>query len=200
MNPNDNQPIPSDYLNQIAVKPPKKESFLIKQPILVGGVAIVVILVIITILGSMSGGINPSERLAARLISTMAVTEDAAKKIKGADLRALNSDLKSRLTDAIRDIEAPLLEEKLNIKKLDKKVVTAESNVKILATLEDARLNGTYDNTYASEMAYKLETILNLMSQIDNSTKNKDLKSFLDIKSKNLKPIQKQFADFNSTS
>ena len=200
MNPNDNQPIPSDYLNQIAVKPPKKENFLQKQPILFGGIAAVVILIALMILGSIPSSPKPSGQLAARLVATNDVVEDAAPKIKSTQLRALNSDLKSRLTDIIRDIKAPLLEEKLSISKLDKKIILAESNTKMLATLEDARLNGTYDRTYAREMAYKLDTILTLMRQIYNDTNNKDLKTFTNDKIKNLEPIQKQFADFNAAN
>jgi hypothetical protein len=200
MNPNDNQPIPADYLNQIAVKPPKKEIFLRRQPILVGGITIVIIIIVLMILGSLSGSTKPSEQLAARLVATEGVEVDATPKIKNAQLRALNSNLKIYLTNAIHDIAVPLSEEKISINKLDKKVVIAESNVKMLATLEDARLNGIYDRTYAREMAYKLDTVLTLMRQINNNTSNKDFKSFLDSKIENLVPIQKQFADFDATT
>jgi hypothetical protein len=200
MNPNDNQSIPADYLNQIAVKPTKKESFLNKRPILIGGIAIVVIILILMVIGSLSSGTKPSEQLAARLLATQNVANDATSKIKSPELRALNSNLKIYLTNAIRDIAAPLSKEKLNINKLDKKVVLAESDTKMLATLEDARLNAIYDRIYAREMAYQLDTVLTLMRQIDNDTGNKDLKSFLDSKIENLVPIQKQFADFNAAT
>lgn len=192
--------MPSDYLNQIAVKPPEKESLLKRQPILFGGVAIVIILIVLMILGSMSGSPKLSGQLAARLVATNNVVKDATPKIKNVQLRALNSDLKSRLTDAIRDIEIPLSKENLNINRIDKKITLAESNTKMLATLEDARLNGVYDRTYAREMAYKLATILTLMRQTYSNTKSKDLKSFLSDKSKNIEPIQKQFADFNAAN
>ena len=200
MNPNDNQPIPSDYLNQIAVQPPKKVNFVRKQPILIGGVAIIAVIIILTIISNLSGGIKPSEQLAARLIATKSVADDATSKIKSPELRALNSNLKIYLTNTIRDIAAPLLKDKINVNRLDKKATVAESNVQLLATLEDARLNAIYDRTYAREMAYQLDTVLTLMRQIYNDTSNKDLKSFLDSKIENLVPIQKQFADFNSAT
>jgi len=200
MNPNDNQPIPSDYLNQIAAQPPKKVNFVRKQPILIGGVAIIAVIIILTIISSLSGGIKPSEQLAARLIATKSVADDATSKIKSPELRALNSNLKIYLTNTIRDIAAPLLKDKINVNRLDKKATVAESNVQLLATLEDARLNAIYDRTYAREMAYQLDTVLTLMRQIYNDTSNKDLKSFLDSKIENLVPIQKQFADFNSAT
>lgn len=200
MYPNNNQPIPSDYLNQIAPPPPKKVSFVRKQPILVGVICLVLVLIIFTILGSSSGNTKPPEQLAARLIATNVVVDDATSKIKNNQLRALNSDLKLCLTNAVRDIAAPLIEINLNIKKLNKKVVLAESNAELLVKLEDARLNGVYDRTYAREMTYKLSTILTLMQQVNSSTKNKDLKNFLDNTTKNLQPIQKRFADFNTAA
>ena len=76
----------------------------------------------------------------------------------------------------------------------------SESNEKILAKLEDARLNAIYDRSYARELSYQLETTMSLMRQIYNKTKNKDLKTFLEESYNNLEPIQKQFSDFNTVS
>jgi hypothetical protein len=200
MNPNDNQPIPSDYLDQIAPQVPRKTSFLIGRPVIIGGLVIAIIVIILMTISSLSGGTKPTEQLAARLVATGSITDGATSNIKSTQLRALNSNLKIYLTDAIRDIGPLLIDDDINIVKLDKKVVLAESSTEMLTTLEDARLNAIYDRTYAREMAYKLDTILTLMRQIYGDTKNKDLKSFLGDKIENLEPTQKQFADFNAAN
>lgn len=80
---------------------------------------------------------------------------------------------------------------------LSKTVTSAESDTTILATLEDARLNATYDRIYASEMAHQLDITIILMQKIYKSTSDANLKSVLDTAYKSLQPIQKQFENFN---
>ena len=202
MYPNNNQQTnPADYLNQIAPHAPKKSFFSGKPRWLTIGIGVVVLLIIIMAISSiLSGGINPTERLAARLLSTETTAKSATLNIKSTQLRALNSNLTIYLTNTIRDVTPLLTSEKINIKSLDKKVTAAESNVDILARLEDARLNAKYDHIYAIEMATQLDTILTLMLQINNNTSSKSLKSFLADARTNLEPIQKQFDDFNQTT
>lgn len=201
MNPDDKQS-PIDYLNQIAPQAPKKMLFsLSKRNVAIfGGIIIVIIIVIATLASSLSGGINQTERLAARLLSTQAIMDDATSKIKTTQLRTLNGNLKIYLTNTIRDIGPILTADKIDITKLNSKVLAAESNTKVLAILEEARLNVMYDRTYAREMSYKLDTVLTLMKQIQNSTKNMKLKTFLQDAYDNLQPTQQQFADFDAAN
>ena len=197
-NPQPTNPTPVDYLNQIAPQAPKKQNIFMGKPILAAGIiAIVLLLIVIIIGGILSGVIKDTDRLAARLSSTSSTADSSTANIKSSQLRAINSNLKLYLTNTIRDITPILTKEGVNIKSLGKQVTNAESNTDLLATLEDARLNGIYDRTYAREMAYQLDTILTLMLQINNNTGNKDLKSFLTDARTNLEPIQKQFSDFN---
>lgn len=201
MQPNDdNQQPPADYLDRIAPKATPKKGFLNKRPILIGSFGLIIIMIIVLTAGVLMGRIDSTEKLAARLITTESIADGATSKIKSTQLRALNSELKLYLTNTIRDIEPILTKDNIKIKKLNKKVTVAESGEKMLATLEDARLNAIYDRTYAREMAYQLDTILTLMHQISSSTRNKDLQSFLENSQKNLEPTQKQFADFNATN
>jgi len=200
MYPNDDQPINhADYLNQISSHVPQNKNILSgKPPILIAGVAVVILLIVVMAVSSLfSGGIKPTEQLAARLLSTESTANSATTNIKSSQLRALNSNLRLFLTNTIRDITPILTSEKINIKSLDKKVLTAESDADLLIVLDDARLNAIYDRTYAREMAYRLDTILNLMLQINNNSRGKDLKTFLLDTRTNLEPIQKQFQDFN---
>ena len=202
MDPSQPQPTYSiDYLNQIAPQAPKRGFLSRKQTIIaavLGGVIlIVIILAIVLNAGSTT---KQSQQLAARLASTETIVSDATGKIKSSQLRALNSNLKIYLTNTNRDIAAPLLKEGVTIGKIDKAVTTKEAGTDITDRLEDARLNAVYDRTYAREMAYRLETTMSLMRTIFQSTRNKDLKTFLDGAYTNLQPTQKAFADFNATN
>lgn len=203
MYPNNDQPAnPADYLNQIAPKVTKRTDFLKQKPIMIGAVVLVIFFVIMifaAIVGGLSGGTTPIKTLSARLSSTNSTVDSATTNIKNTKLRALNSNLKLYLTNTIRDYTPILTAQKIDIKNIDKKIISAESDTKILAVLEDARLNAVFDMTYAREMTYKLDTILSLMNKIKSSNNDK-LKTFLDSAYKNLKPIQKQFADYNAAN
>jgi hypothetical protein len=122
----------------------------------------------------------------------------AHKNIKNTKLRALNSSLNIYLSNTNRDFVEILTLNKIQAKSIDKSILTAESNTKMLANLEDARLNAVYDRVYVIEMNTQLEKILLLMRQINSSTKSTKTKTFLDSAIKNLEPIQKQFEDYNS--
>jgi hypothetical protein len=200
MNPNENQQPtePIDYLNQIAPKPARKMDILRSKPVMFGGIAIIVLIIIVIIGSSLSGGTNTSEQLAARLISTQTVVDSANSNIQSNQLLSFNSNLNIYLINTIRDIKPILAKEGIDTNSLSSTVISAESNTKLLATLEDARLNAVYDRTYAREMSYRLDTTLTLMRQIYESTGNSNLKSFLENAYKNLAPTQAQFANFNA--
>ena len=148
--------------------------------------------------GSSSGGTSPIQTLSARLVSTTNTVTSANKNIKNTKLRALNSSLNIYLSNTTRDLAPILVINKIDAKKPNKSITKAESNVAMLAVLEDARLNAVYDRVYAREMNTQLEKILLLMNQINKTTKSSQTKTFLDNAIKNLEPIQKQFADYNS--
>lgn len=202
-NTNDNmQPESAEYLNEISpVSKKAKASFLWNKPILIGGILLVVtVFVILAMLASnlSSAGTKPMKTLSARLTATADTATQANKNIKSTQLRALNSSLSMYLTNTNRDFVEILTLNKIQAKSIDKSIITAESNTKTLATLEDARLNAVYDRVYVIEMNTQLEKILLLMRQINSSTKSVKTKKFLDSAIKNLEPIQKQFADYNS--
>jgi len=202
MYPNENQPTPppEDYLNQIAPKIIKKTDILRNKLIIIGGISIVVVLIAIIIANIVSGMVNQTEQLAARLLSTEVILNNATSKTKSTQLRTSNGNLKLYLTNTIRDITPILKKEAVNINNLNKKIKVIESNTTVLSTLEDARLNATYDRVYAREMSYKLDTIITLMDQIQKRSSDKAMKTFLQDAIINLKPIQTQFADFNAAN
>ena len=204
MYPNDNkQTNPVDYLNQISTHAPKKSFFFNKKPLLIAsivGAVIVGLVIIMAVVNIISSEINPTERLAARLVNTSSVAEGATAKLKNSQLKATNSNLKIYLTNTIRDFTPILASANIKIAKIGKNVLAAESVDKMLKTLEDARLSAIYDRIYAIEMSHQLDTILILMNQLGNNTSKKDFRSFLENARPSLVAIQKQFADFNATN
>ena len=190
-----------DYLNEIAPQQPKSGMSNKLFLFVVGGgllLAIAVGLMLLT-----SGGGGPKEQmqtLAARLQGLQTIAGDSQKTIKSGELRSTNSNLSILLANANRDIAEPLLNNGVDVKKMDKAIITKESGEELKKTLEDARLNAVFDRTYAREMAYQLDTIAALMGDIHENTKSKSLKEFLINTDKNLQPIKKQFTDFNAAN
>lgn len=201
MNP-DNNPYPIDYLNQIAPEPkkPGMNNRLFVVIIGIGGIlAIIVGLLMLLNSGASTGPKASMQRLAARMQTLQTISDKSQKTIKSSALRGTNSNLNIFLTNANRDIVEPLANNGLEVKKLDKAIVASETGDELSATLEDARLNALFDNTYAREMSFQLATVDALMGDIYEKTNSESMKEFLVNTADNLEPIKKQFDDFNST-
>jgi len=200
MNEDNNPQPPIDYLNQISSKPVRKMGFLPRKPIMLAIIGASILVIILAAVSLFSSNTQPTQQLAARLITTSKLAETASSNIKSSQLRALNGSLKTYLNNTISGIEPILLAEGVKIKSIDKKITAAEASQETINKLEDARLNAIYDRTYSREMAYKLETILALMDQISKKNNSSSLKSFLDSAHTNLVPIQAELASFNKTN
>jgi len=201
MNPQENQPNPLDYLDQIAPAASKKRFFNLSGPVLMGAITFGIIILICAVLVTTStlSSSKTTAKLAARLVVVEKIAKDSTGKIKSSQLRAVNSELKTFLTNTIRDIEPLLASENTKIKDLPKSLLNTKADTDLINRLEDARLNAIFDRTYTREMAYELNNILNLMHEIYKNASSTSLKSFLDETYKNLTPIQEQFANFEST-
>lgn len=192
-----------DYLNQIAPKPQKASLNSRIFFFLIGGGLLLAL--IVGILSLSSGGNGPTKQmqtLAARIETLQSIAEKSQKNIKSGKLRSTNSNLNIFLTNADHDIAEPLTKNGLDIKKLDKNIVTAEKGKgdELTNKLEDARLNVTFDETYARQMSYQLSTLETLMGSIYRSTKSKSMKDFLSKTDGNIEPIIKQLDSFNVTT
>jgi len=192
---------PVDYLNQIA--PQQKKKGLSNRLFLFiagGGLLLAIIVGIFALTSSNTGPTQKMQTLAARLTTLHDISDKAQKSIKSSDLRSINSSLTIILTNANRDIAAPLSKVGVDVTKLDSKVKSAEDGATLSQTLENARLNAVYDRTYAREMAYQLETVVALMQEIYSSTNSKSLKEFLESTNTNLDPLKTQFNSFNAST
>lgn len=201
MNPQ--QELPPNYLDQIAPQAVKR-SFMLSRPKLIVSfavIAIIIISIIAVVIGQINNSrIQPWESLAARIDSTNEVVKSSEGKIKNSQLRSTNSNLKILLTNTQRDLAAPLVAIGINSKKLTPSIVTDESSTKMLARLEDARLNAKYDSTYAREMSYQLSNLLTLMRQLYSSSSNLKNKSFLQTTYNNFAPVQKSLSEFSASN
>ena len=206
MNPDNNNQYPNsqypiDYLNQIAPQSKKSgpSNRILVLVVIIGGV-LALIVGFLMLISSGNGPTDASQTLAARLKTLQTVSDKSQKNIKSSALRGINSNLKIFLTSANRDIGEPLSTTGVDIAKLDKNIVAKENGTKLSESLEDARLNANFDNTYAREMSFQLATVEAVMGDIYEKTKSDSLKEFLLETSDNLQPIKKQLDEFNSTS
>lgn len=201
MDPNYGQ-TPLDYLNQIAPQQNKKAPFRFTlRTVILAAIAAIVLIAIIAIVAGAIGNSRkaPWEQLAARLNTTTTIANNSTSLIKNSQLRSLNSSLKLTLTNTSRDLTPPLTKLGINPQKLPDSVVKAENNTGMTDRLEDARLNAKYDSTYAREMSYQLATILSLYQKL-YTTSGTQTKATLTAAYNNLQPIQKDLANFSSST
>ena len=169
--------------------------------ILAGLGAALVIVIGLALFGAKSAGpTTDMQTLAARLQTLQTIMERSRSTIKSSELRTINSNLSIILTNANRDIAVPLKNNNVDVKKLDKNIVTAENGTKLSAALENARLNAVYDETYAREINYQLATVLALMKKLYNETNSKSLKEYLNNTNTNITPLKKQLDSFTTTT
>ncbi|OYX40908.1 hypothetical protein B7Y94_05940 [Candidatus Saccharibacteria bacterium 32-49-12] len=196
------QPVPLDYLNQIAVQPQMNKSSKAKVILLVAVVAVILTLLLALILNLVNSSSGSSlERLAVKLLATEEVADDARRQLKSSQLRSANSDLRVALTNTSRDLNTALADNGVEAAKLDEKAVAAEADVtaQLQSTLEDARLNAVFDRTYAREMAYRLAVLINQIDQILTSTRDDELVNQLNRAKIDLTTVREAFANYSET-
>ncbi len=201
MNPQ--QPLSPDYLDQIAPQT-LKHSFMLNKTrliIFVGIIAIILVIILALVIGAINNQRKePWERLSFRLAATSEIAESSQGKIKNSQLRSTNSTLTISITNAQRDIAAPLEIVGIDTTEPSPAIVTSESSADMLARLEDARLNAKYDSTYAREMSFQLSNLLTLLRQIYSSSSNDINRTFLKTTYDNFEPLQKSLAEFNASN
>lgn len=190
-----NQATPVEYLNEIAPQGPKGRGFSRKQVAIMGS-ALLLGFIGLAIMVVATAGPSTSQltqRLAARTQATSGVASTIHDDLRSSELTAANSTLRISLTNMLTQLSSLGIE----LNKIESTIATGESADELAATLEDARLNGVLDRTYAREMAYQLQTILTLMSQIYETSDNAQLREFLEKSYADLEPLQEQFASYD---
>lgn len=194
-------PLPSDYLDKIA-SPPQQSRLSTKQLLFIvgGGLLLVVIFIMIILSMNRDSTAISTERLALRLQTLQKVSQSAHKNIKSSSLRSINSNLKTSLINTNRDIAVPLEAAEINLKKAEPSLIAEENGIELTERLENARLNVSFDSTYAREMSFELERTSILMSSLLAKTRSTSLKAFLQSSIKDLVALQKQFSAYNSAN
>ncbi len=196
MYPDQNQnQYPIDYLNQIAA--PEKKPSPVNKIILIIIIGLGILTLIVgglMISRAASRGSQSRPQMAARLHESSDIVRSAQKNLKSNTLRDLNSNLQLFLTNTNRDLK----DAGLDGAQVESSILKREKDLtqELNARLEDARLNATFDEIYAREMAYRLETIMLLMRQVHANTNSTELKEYLDTNIKELDNLQSGFSDY----
>ena len=189
---------PIDYLDSIATaskKTGRGSNDILFFAAIGAGIVVVLIVGLIALFGLGTSVSDDFSSLSARLKSLETIADDAKKNTISSRMRGTNTNLALALTNANRDIGTYLTE-----LKIDSKKTPAEDNEALTKALEDARLNGIFDRTYAREMTYQLETTLIMIDQLESKTRSSAQKEFLTTTYKNLEPLKEQFSAFNAAS
>jgi hypothetical protein len=155
----------------------------------IGVVVMVVSLILITI--SSSGGLSPQlQRLSVRLTVLQTMVSESKKSVTDPELSKLNSDLSIITAGSIARLQAPL--QAAGMEKIGDDIKSAEADTATLAKLADAKLTGLFDRTYARIITLKVDTVLALMNEIYAKTKNNSLREALSSTYKDFSTIRKQ--------
>ena len=207
------------YLDEIAAKsrPVKPKKNLILSPkiiVIIGGCLGLVIL--LAIIGSMLGNAmkragKDAERISFRMEKMTEIITEYKGDLKAPKLRSVSASLEGVLKESNGQMKKILTEEfkvgskdkkeKDKNKKLDKKVMEEESENynKMNEALENARLNGVLDRTYAREMALQVALLVSMESELAERSEKKAVDEFVTKSLGNLQKIYKQLSEYSET-
>ena len=191
---------PMDYLNQISTPTPQKTLNPIVLWAAIGSVIVIAIVVFMMVLSSGTGNNDRITTIAAQLNALKTVSKDATENIQGSDLRTLNSNFSLTMTNVTRDMTDTVTTLGGSTDENNSKVVVVTNDTKAMTDrLEDARLNSTYDRTYAREMAYYLKKLHTEMSELYTSTQSESAHTFLKKADSDISSFTESFANYNGS-
>ena len=197
-----------EYLNQIsAANRPltqKSHGFLSSKFFkvgLIGVVALILIIILGSILGSGKGG---EKNLSIGLYLHISNTNELIKKyqsdIKSSDLRSNAASLSGILSDVNSKVESYLTEKyKFKAKDIEKKTVE-EAKLEMDALdseLFNAKINGILDRIFAHKIAYEVSMIMSEEAKLLNAVKNEDYRAVIEENYNSLKNLYDKFNDFS---
>lgn len=194
---------PIDYLDSISSASSgssKKVNDKVFFGVIIVGVLIAAMVATFALMGGGSNNTSDLERVGVRLNALQTVVNSSSQTTVSSKLRATNTSLSLVLTSANQDANKQLVAAGLDPKKLNPKIIAEESTGELSTRLEDARLNGVFDRTYAREMSYQLETLLVLIRQAESKAKDDTTKDFLATTHSAVQPFQAQFSSFDDTT
>ncbi len=197
---------PIDYLNQIAPAA-QKSAGPSPKVFLIAIIAFVVVAVGFVILMLLNGSgqstklTYKAEELNARLETMKKIVDDNHDEITDNTLRTQNSTLSIFLSSTIAETTDSLSSIAPNIgKKPTKEITVSEEKLStdLQAKLDDSQLAGTFDRTYAREIAYQIDLLVGLMNEVYTKTNKEDVRSALEKLNKSILPIKKAMSTFSA--
>lgn len=142
-----------------------------------------------------------ASNLYVSMIDTADITKTAGRNIKDSKLRAINSSLGALLTGSTKQFEEPLAKTGVDYKKLSAEAKKPPfKDEKIRAKLEDARLLGTYDRAYTSEIQLRVNTMIITMESIQRQTQSSSMRSYVEASLPEYKQTKQAIEDLQSTT
>jgi hypothetical protein len=196
------------YLDQIAVKEqPKNASPLssVFSPMLlkliIGAVVLIILLIVVTtILNSNSGSSSTSYSALYERYSLL-LAEDSAMQTQKDSLRS--AELRSNTTNFLITSESFLNNYTSAVTSAGNTLTTGDADIakdmnEYAANLDIAYMNGYLDSSFASESAYQLAVLVQLETNIINTTDNATLKELVTTNLENLKTYQEIYQNYGS--
>ena len=197
---------PIDYLNQIS--PVAQKSAGPSPKLLLIAIITCVVVAIGFVILMLTNGSGQStkltykaEELSTRLETMKELVDTNHKNIHDNSLRTQNSTLSIFLSSTMAETKDPLSSIAPNIgKKPTKEITTSEEKLStdLQAKLDDSQLAGTFDRTYAREIAYQIDLLIGLMNEVYTKTNNDQVHESLEKLSKSIVPIKKAMSTFSA--
>lgn len=187
------------YLNQISSKKkPTNSSLDILKKLKLPLIGLASLILIIIIISKIVSALDAQEtdftyRLQTRATNFTEAVDTYHTKIKSSELRAASTTLSSTLKNLTANLPR-------FYKKTPPDSMTTEEQQIILdinSTLEDAKINGTLDRTYARQLAYGTKIIILLIEQIEKGNNDASLGTLLNDTKNSLNAILPTFSDFS---
>lgn len=160
-------------------------------------IAIIVVLVVAVLagVGLMIANQDSSGPLSQRLVLRMEalddILKDGKKNVSSDKLKKITAEASILLAGDMAAIETKLPSKK---PKLSKSITAAEDSKPSIERLKNAKINATYDSSYASELTAKVEATRALVRELYNETRSKSFKEILNTTHLHLAQIEKDLA------
>lgn len=196
------------YLDQIAVKEQPKNSspfsallspMLLK--LIIGAVILIILLIVVTVILNSNSSSSSSSYSALYERYTMLLAEDSAMQTQKDNLRS--AELRSNTTNFIITSNSFLSNYTNAVTSAGTTITTGDadiaSEINTYATnLNTAYMNGYLDDSFASENAYQLAVLVQLETNIANTTDNASLKELIETNLESLKSYQEIYQNYGS--
>lgn len=201
-----------EYLNQISqetrpTKPTQTNTTKLIIKIAIGGLVAFLFLAFLGMaLGSgKTSSSDLTKQLYVRTTNLNTALTTYNKSLKSSQLRAIGTSLNGVLTSASNSLSAYLNPEgndKESLNPPEKLLAVEAATIDELDTsLNNAKLNGILDRTYATQIRLQVSLLLAFISQLEqHSTKDADLLDILDQYQSNLSVIEQSLQNYSNPS